>query len=243
MNTVRRAVGVAGLVLAVTLAVSARADACCTAPPGSFWILSVNDGSGTVDMFYNWDFGGKNHVSTNVDWPVTLVYGGNASVWYVKYKLQCMGLDVGPPDWPASDQWGYFTDDWLTGWEWRADDGVKKANPFNVTEFGHIRLYAPGDGDRFYNLWYEYWVYATTHMDKDELSVLRAQFGWSDTIQRVFARAGDPAGPCNLGWTVYHKWARLYNEAKHVETKTVWPGITRTYVHESDGWASFTWVK
>lgn len=122
---------------------------------------------GGGDYVYNFDFDSTTLSSRNIDFPLTILYYGNASVNYVKGELttyQFVGTamhylmnDVGSGG---------------TGLTWDSDDGVKTGVPLCFNSTRHTRIYAPATGahpDQFYNPNYGYMAFATTHYDHHEL--------------------------------------------------------------------------
>src|SRR5262245_54022669 len=84
------------------------------------------------NSFYNYDFDSQNAVATNVDWPVDLIFYGNASVSKVQ---QGIGWS-----WPGSNEYQLLTSD--AGSVWVASAGRKTA----LCTGTHYRLYAPAAG-------------------------------------------------------------------------------------------------
>jgi len=111
-----------------------------------------------ADQFYNYDFTGKSAVATGVDWPVTIVFTGNASVSKIKSAYKLRGW-VNPF---VTTMYGYENDG--SGFVWASDGGVKTI----AVKSAHMRLYAPGG--RMQNSAWGYYVLATTHYDNAELS-------------------------------------------------------------------------
>lgn len=125
--------------------------------------------SSAEDQFYNYDFTGKTVSATGVDWPVTIVFIGNASVSKIKSAYRSQGW--GNPF--VNTMYGYENDG--LGFAWASDGGVKTF----ASKSPHMRLYAPGG--RMYNSVWGYYVVATTHYDNAELSRPPKQwFGMSE---------------------------------------------------------------
>lgn len=112
-----------------------------SASPGSFGILTRDD-----DSFYNWDFDSQTADSSNVDWPVTILYHNNAEV--DKVKSIYWGLCGS-----GSQKYARLNDgNEGTGWVWDEDGGTK--NPCSCLISGdaeHMRVYADAN-DTMYNL-------------------------------------------------------------------------------------------
>ncbi len=125
--------------------------------------------SSSGDQFYNYDFISKSVSTAGVDWPVTLIFTGNASVSKIKSAYRTRGWSN-----PfASTMYGYANDG--SGFLFASDAGVKTF----ASKSPHLRLYAPGG--RMYNSTWGYYVIATTHYDNAELSKPPTQwFGMSE---------------------------------------------------------------
>jgi hypothetical protein len=121
------------------------------------------------DQFYNYDFTSKTVSTTGVDWPVTIIFYGNATVSKVKSAFQSRGWSN-----PfVNTMYGYANDG--SGFAWASDGGVKTF----ASKSPHMRLYAPG-GKLSNSTWGTY-VIATTHYDNAELAGPPTQwFGMSE---------------------------------------------------------------
>ena len=130
---------------------------------------NLSAASSGEDQFYTYDFTGRTLSATGVDWPVTMIFYGNASVAKVKSAFQSRGWNN-----PfVSTMYGYLNDG--TAFAWASDGGVKTF----ASKSAHLRLYAPGG--RMYNSVWGYYVVATTHFDNAELASPPAQwFGMSE---------------------------------------------------------------
>ena len=126
------------------------------------------------DQFYNYDFTAKTVSATGVDWSVTIVFYGNASVSKIKKAYQIRGWSN-----PfVTTMYGYLNDG--AGFGFAGDGGVKMF----ATKTPHMRLYAPGG--RMYNAAWGYYVVATTHFDNAELKAPPTQwFGKSEEAATV----------------------------------------------------------
>lgn len=125
--------------------------------------------SSAEDQFYTYDFTARTVSATGVDWPVTIIFHGNASVAKVKSAFQARGWSN-----PfVSTMYGYLNDG--SAFAWASDGGVKTFG----SKTAHMRLYAPGG--RMYNSVWGYYVVATTHFDNAELAGPPTQwFGMSE---------------------------------------------------------------
>ena len=151
------------LVLAVLLLLATAGIA------GAWTAANLQPVSFAEDQFYNHDFTAKTVSATGVDWPVTIIFYGNASVSKIKSAFKTRGWSN-----PfVSTMYGYENDG--SGFVFAADGGVKTF----ATKSPHMRLYAPGG--RMYNSTWGYYVIATTHYDYAELASPPTQwFGMSE---------------------------------------------------------------
>ena len=161
MRSLSRTGSMLALVLLLLLAAAGGAHAWTAA--------DLQPVSSAEDSFYNYDFTGKTVSATGVDWPVTMIFYGNASVSKVKSAFQSRGW--GNPF--VSTMYGYENDG--LGFVFVAHGGVKTF----AAKSPHMRLYA--SGGRMYNSTLGYYVIATTHYDNAELSKPPTQwFGMSE---------------------------------------------------------------
>ena len=83
-------VAVAAVYLAISLvglgAGAVRVGA-STAPSGTFGQLELGNGPYDFDHVWNWDFRDRDAESDNVDWGFRFIFGNEASVGYVKDRL------------------------------------------------------------------------------------------------------------------------------------------------------------
>ena len=134
------------------------------------------------DRFYNYDFESDTAAGNNVDFPVTMVFWGNAEVDKVKSIFFGTGA-IAEKKYEKVDD-GY-------GWVWDIDRGTKGivySEYLNGVVYLYMRVYADSD-DRLYNSYWGYYVIATTHYDDfpDE-----DWAGWSEYAEQDFAAWG----PC-----------------------------------------------
>ena len=141
-----------------------------TAGAASAWTAAnLQPVTSAEDQFYNYDFTARTVSATGVDWPVTIVFYGNASVSKVKKAFQSRGWSN-----PFVSTMYEYADDG-SGFSFVGDGGVKTF----ATKSPHMRLYAPG-GKLYNGVWGSY-VIATTHFDNAELKAPPAQwFGLSE---------------------------------------------------------------
>jgi hypothetical protein len=131
--------------------------------------------------FFNYD-GEANPETTGRDWPVSLIFVGNARVRKVKHALRAVGLT----------RTGLVT---YLGYRLRGgrlrfdrDRGLKSHCDRNGSDV-HVRLYAPGPANRFIDPKYGSVVVGTTHFDRaDGCSVPPTMFGFSELAERRVGR-------------------------------------------------------
>ena len=125
------------------------------------------------------------------DWPISLVFAGNASVGTVKQALRKLGFTRrGHTRYLA-----YRTEGQSARFD--GDRGLKTACNRNGTDV-HVRLYAPTATDRFQDPEYGSVVVGTTHLDRaDGCKVPPQLFGFSEVAER---RVGELMR--GLGWRV-----------------------------------------
>lgn len=175
------------------------------------------------DQFYNWDnLSTSCACSTNVDWPVTVIFRQNASVNSAK---SAVGLNLfGSPMYHRGNDGA--------GWFWDSDGGLKAqfdgAGVSGRPDFYHMRFYAPPSTDYYYNTTWGRYVLATTHIDVDE-GWSSAQFGWSETAEEWFA-----ARLRNRGYSVTE-------DAYWIANNDSWPSgrWSANYYYLNNGYATF----
>jgi hypothetical protein len=125
------------------------------------------------------------------DWPISLVFAGNATVGKVKQALRKLGLTRrGHTRYLAYRTAGQTT-------RFDGDRGLKTACNQSGTDV-HVRLYAPTATDRFLDPEYGSVVVGTTHLDRaDGCRVPPQLFGFSEVAER---RVGELMR--GLGWRV-----------------------------------------
>lgn len=231
MTMVRRILwcaAVAGLVLAGVLA-----SVLVPAPgPARAWQASgLTVVAQQEDLFLNYDCTSAVEGDPGAcDWPVTIVFWGNASVAKVKQALGS-ALPI------------YGVDEYLLlrdkrkrgGWWWVADRGIKS---LSLTRAVHLRLYADPDGRLTNGVWGDY-VLGTTHLDLNELSK-NPTFGYSEDaaadVEAICARAYG-------GEAVTLDVLPLYNaEAERVEQRPNDKGGVESHVWQCDGLATMVYV-
>lgn len=129
------------------------------------------------DQFWNYDFTTNLVRSHKVDWPIGLVFYGNATINKVKNFLH------NPYDQTGSGMYGRINDG--SRWRWDTDNGRKTTlcpgAPFQPASAKHYRVYADAD-DRLFNTSWGFYVIGSTHYDVNECG-FGASFGWSETAE------------------------------------------------------------
>ena len=151
------------------------------------------------------------------DWPVSLVFAGNASVTKVKSALRAAGLTRGG----HTRYLAYRAPDGTIRFD--ADTGVKGPCDANGTDV-HVRLYAPTATDRFIDPQFGSVVLGTAHLDRaDGCSVQPTMFGFSEVAERRAA-----ALLARRGWRVQVDRLALGNQEPYrrelVDSAHVWLG-------------------
>ncbi|AJB42115.1 hypothetical protein TCARB_1067 [Thermofilum adornatum 1505] len=161
------------------------------------------------DSFYNYDFTSKTVSSSNVDWPVCLVFYGNADV--NKVKNIYWGVTI-----LANTMYAYLDDG--QGFVWDEDRGTKGvvwSNCTNSYVWLHMRVYAPNPPDYLYNIYYGKYVIATAHYDQFPLE------SWSGYTECAEKHLADIAK--SKGYTVYQDLFYFYNyEPYRIEGNHIW---------------------
>ena len=134
------------------------------------------------NSFYNYDFDSQTAASNNVDWPVDLIFYGNASISKVFNKMHWV--------WSGSNEYERVTT--KSGAVWVSSGGRKNT----ICTDTHFRLYAPKVG-YFTDPVLGHYVIGTAHLDKNECGS-SPTYGWNETAEaNVAARAvavwGTPA--------------------------------------------------
>jgi hypothetical protein len=154
------------------------------------------------------------------DWPVSLVFAGNASVTRVKTALRAVGLTRGG----HTRYLAYRAPDGTIRFD--ADNGLKGRCDANGTDV-HVRLYAPTATDRFIDPQFGSVVLGTTHLDRaDGCSVQPTMFGFSEEAERRAA-----ALLARHGWRVQVDHLALGNREPYrrelIDPAHVWLGDGR----------------
>lgn len=124
------------------------------------------------NSFYNYDFDSKSAVGANVDWPVDMIFYGNASVSKVYNKIGWI--------WSGSSE--YMLLNTGSGATWVSAGGRKNA----LCTDTHYRLYAPAATGYFTDPVLGHYVIATMHLDKNECGT-SPTYGWNETAEQTLA--------------------------------------------------------
>lgn len=179
-----------------------------------------------------------------LDWPVGIVWYGNASLDNVSSYLS----SVGYPSQAFPSQYKY-----VRVWEdseggnvaWSGSDGNKTGCFWNIDPMApasagcvsgdgcmrHTRMYA--DNQYFSNAYWGNYILATTHYDTNEaftscVGTGPQRFGWGETNENIIAALAGLSG-----YTVVYDYWPMYNAGND------WTDYPNQHYHESDGYASF----
>jgi hypothetical protein len=128
------------------------------------------------DAFTNYDFLSETGTRDNVDWPIGIIYKGNAEVDKIKQKYSNLFKYTGSAKHSLVDEGA--------GWRWDQDKGIKDYPCLPGGNVFHSRLYAPSD-DSLYNTRLGHYVLASAHIDHSEC-FLGTWFGNSEYAEEVF---------------------------------------------------------
>jgi hypothetical protein len=169
------------------------------------------------DGFYNFDFSSQWVSNANVDWPVTILFWGNANDIKIRYIYGGSGVPWKSPI------YFYLLDDPNKGWEWDYDRGVKfivNLGPWVtcsypdlvVINFGYVYMHMRLYGSRHilydalmvkynYNPDWGKYVLATTHMDEFPFEKWS---GYSEIAEWWFiVQARDKGYPVAFNWAYF----------------------------------------
>jgi hypothetical protein len=181
--------------------------------------------SDTGPAFLNYD-GDASFDGAQRDWPVSLVFVGNATIGKVKSALRGLGLTRRG----NVHYLGYRVGSASARFD--GDRGLKTVCDANGTDV-HVRLYAPTPADRFRDPEFGSFVVATTHLDRaDGCSVPPQLFGFSEDAER---RVGELVA--RRGWRVQPDLLALGN-AEPLRRDVLDP----THIWWSDGRATLVTV-
>jgi hypothetical protein len=208
------------LTLIMMLTLPAVADAWTAS---GFGKVAINE-----DGFYNYDCESTTAAFDNVDWPVTFIFYGNATVAKVDTALSSR-----LPIWGVDE---YMALDDGAGWQWVSNTGVKS---FSLSRAIHLRLYAPA-GTYFTNKNWGKYVIATCHLDINELSSSPTS-GYSEDAATEIAQM------CRSIWgkknVAANSFALGNPEPLRTEERTKTNGDIEHHVWQSDGFATLVKVR
>lgn len=160
------------------------------------------------------------------DWPVALVFAGNATVGKVKAGLREAGFTRSG----EVRYLGYLDGD--GGARFDGDRGLKTRCDPNGTDV-HLRLYAPAPADHYGDPEYGSFVVATAHLDRaDGCGKPPKLFGFSELAEARIARAAR-----GRGWSVSPNRIPLGNTEPYRRDTT-----DRAHLWLSDGRATLVTV-
>ncbi|MEM4639670.1 MAG: hypothetical protein QXT93_07345 [Thermofilum sp.] len=191
-NRVALVLGFAAAILVLDIALSATTS--------NLTILYIAE-----DRFYNYDFASRSVSSSNVDWPVGLLFYSNADV--NKVKSIYWGITL------ASTMYAYIDDG--GGWVWDSDMGTKGivySSYLNSYVYLHMRVYTPNPPDYAYNQYWGKYVIATAHYDQFPLE---SWSGYSEYAEHHLASIAS-----GKGYAVYVDWAYFYNDRGTLQSTT-----------------------
>lgn len=183
------------------------------------------------DRFWSYDFESTRAIGTNCDWPVTIVFWGNANVADVKAALSASLPFSG------NAMWGYVADERVRKrpCRWGSDTGAKS---FSLTSALHVRLYADADGRLTNGVWGDY-VVATTHYDLNEFGG-NPTFGYSeDAAAAIEGLCASAFGADAVAADVLPLWNA---EPQREEQRPRSGGGVERHVWQCDGFASMVYV-
>jgi hypothetical protein len=184
MRAALGAIGAALALLAASCGGAAPPDGVARQAPH---LVRLSD-SGPAFLSYD---GEPNLETSGRDWPVSLVFAGNASIAKVKSALRRVGLTRRGLTKHLAYRVGAGT------LRFDADAGLKTPCDANGTDV-HVRLYAPSATNRFVDPEFGSVVVGTTHLDHaDGCGAPPTRFGSSEIAER---RVGTLLG--RRGWRV-----------------------------------------
>jgi len=175
-------------------------------------------------LWVNYDFLSKSIAQNNVDWPIMIIFYGNATVNKVKDIYGGMTI------WGASQDAAY---DIGGGTQWDSDRGTKVSVYFGGpdgydTDTLHLRIYAPSSTDYFDGDggWGHY-VIASTHFDFNP--PWDTVCGYSEDCEHMALQIA-----ASKGYTVYYDWTYIGNPESFRNASNHW--------WQSDGYVSLVYV-
>jgi hypothetical protein len=191
-------------VVAVSLAAAAIVG---SAPSGAESVSNyqmVNVGQD--DWIANYDNNTTTNNGSNVDWPIDMIYYGNATKTRVHNALESAGWhDTG------STVWDYGINyDGGSGAYWDNDPG-RKTNSFPCTDTFHQRVYRDNGSagkDYSYNTNLGFYVQASSHFDNNEGTFCPYDYSVGSNEDSEFEISGRMQ---SKGYTIYRDVLNLQN--------------------------------
>lgn len=192
-------------------------------PGQAFHRVELGKSYGSTKAFtYNFDFSNPTcSAGTNVEWPIDLIFYGNATRYKVEHEL---GRFFPYCNWPfTTTEWALMDDG--AGDFWAKDNGCKDHEWSRGTTDEHYRIYAYSE--REYVMGLGYVVIGSMHKDNNECAHLcAATWGESEQAEKIlWADVSSSA----LEWKAYYDNFNMQNE--------VYGGIGNHY-WENDGKAT-----
>jgi len=193
------------LLLSLAYFVSLETSLAGPALDTNYYALCIDAAS---DCFVNWDSSSDSTFDpSTADWPVTLIYYGDAEVDKIKLSYGWTLTGFG------ASMYMLMTDNGIT-WFVDSDRGMKEAfvflSPLNICNYTidaayvHVRLYANSSTDYNYYPSLGRYVVATSHLDDWPLEDWS---GFASTAESVAVAWASQ----QLGWTVYPDYVNGYN--------------------------------
>lgn len=162
------------------------------------------------DRFYNYDFISQSVSSSNVDWPISMVFHTNAEIDKVKDIF--FGAEL-----TANLMYGRVNDG--NGYVWDEDRGTKSGQRYSsqlqTYVYLHMRLYAPNPPDYMQNDDWGNFVIGSTHYDQWPFETWS---GYSEYAEDDFVDIGR-----SKGYSVADDWADFFNnEPFREEGSHIW---------------------
>jgi hypothetical protein len=172
----------------------------------------------------NYDFKSQSISKTNVDWPIMIIFYGNATVNKVKSIYGGITL------WGSTMYGAYNIGN---GTQWDSDRGTKVTVSFGGpdgydSDTLHLRIYAPSSTDYFDgDAGWGHYVIASAHFDFNP--PWDSIVGYSEDAEHAALQIAS-----SKGYTVYYDWSWIGNyESLRNESNHWW---------QSDGYVSLVYV-
>jgi hypothetical protein len=134
------------------------------------------------DYFHNYDFSSENAVGTNVDWPISVFFIGNATVDKAKSSMESWSNQFDGQS--LNKKHLSMRDSSANSYSWDADGGKKSPScPGSGNSSPHYRVYGIGSSERLYNTTLGYWVPASTHRDYNECALSGTRYAQTEQTE------------------------------------------------------------